>query len=130
MTYVATRFFFAVVLMGMPAGFAAWLGVSSLKRCDIMSRSLLSPALGLGACFSILACLSQPDALQALKAVHQMSPQILGIMLGAAIGSSTGAFAAEADSQRGVMAGWGSLVGSSMASMVFLNQALDRVLNF
>ena len=130
MIYVASRFLFAILLTGVPAGFAAWLGVSSLKRWDIMVCSLFSPVLGLGACFFTLACLSQPDALRAIDAVHQMTPQIVGIMLGASIGSVTGAVTAEVDNQRGIMAGWGSLVGSSMACMVFLNQAMDRVLSF
>jgi hypothetical protein len=130
MIYVATRFLFAFLLTGLPAGLAAWLGVSSLKRWDPMTCALLSPVLGLGAWFFALACLGQPDAFQALDVVHELSPQILGIMLGAAIGSVTGAFVAEQGSRRGVLAGYGSLVGSSMACMVFLNQALDGNLSF
>ena len=130
MSYVCTRFLFAVLLTGLPAGFAAWIGVSSLRRGELLSRSIISPALGLGGCFLLIACLSQPNPTQALSTVSQMTPQILGIMLGASAGSVTGAFSAEKESEEGLMAGLGSLVGSSVACMVFLNQAMDRVLPF
>lgn len=130
MTFILSRLFFVLLVAGVPAGLAAWLGVSRLRNWTPLTSALVSPVLGLSAWFFFLACLGQPDFFQALSAMSQLSTQILGTMVGAAIGSATGAFISLVDSPtaRGRLAGICSMASSTVAGLIFLHRALEQAL--
>ena len=132
MAFVLSRLIFVVLIAGVPAGVAAWLGVTHLRRWSPLASALLSPVLGLFSWFFILACLGQPDVIQALSAVSQLSVELLGTMLGAALGSVTGCFTSLVDTPaaRGRLAGIGSLSASTVAALIFLNQAVEQALYY